>query len=64
MLAIPLPFVASLLLFIAGVVLRCRYPQTSQKPFRFIMLCVLMMMVVVFEMDARYCLASLPTARS
>ncbi|WP_114783866.1 helix-turn-helix domain-containing protein [Vibrio tetraodonis] len=46
MLAIPLPFVASLLLFIAGVVLRCRYPQTSQKPFRFIMLCVLMMMVV------------------
>lgn len=46
MLAIPLPFVASLLLFIAGVVLRCRYPQTSQKPFRFIMLCVLIMMVV------------------
>ncbi len=46
MLAIPLPFVASLLLFITGVVLRCRYPQTSQKPFWFIMLCVLMMMVV------------------
>ena len=46
MLAIPLPFIAALLLFIAGVVLRCRYPQTSQKPFWFIMLCVLMITVV------------------
>ena len=46
MLAIPLPFVAAMLLFIAGVLLRCRYPQTSQKPFWFIMLCVLMITVV------------------
>ncbi|WP_439148028.1 helix-turn-helix domain-containing protein [Vibrio sp.] len=46
MLAIPLPFVAALLLFITAVLLRYRYPQTSQKPFWFIMLCALMITVV------------------
>lgn len=46
MLAIPLPFVASLLLVMAGMLLRCRYPQTSQKPFWFITLCALMIAVV------------------
>ncbi|MEZ8018941.1 helix-turn-helix domain-containing protein [Vibrio splendidus] len=46
MLAIPLPFVAALLLFITAVLLRYRYPQTSQKPFWFIMLCTLMITVV------------------
>ena len=46
MLAIPLPFVAALLLFITAVLLRFRYPQTSQKPFWFIMLCALMITVV------------------
>ncbi|MEG3223478.1 AraC family transcriptional regulator [Vibrio gigantis] len=46
MLAIPLPFVAALLLLMAGVLLRCRYPQTSQKPFWFIILCALMVTVV------------------
>lgn len=46
MLAIPLPFVAALLLFITAVSLRYRYPQTSQKPFWFIMLCALMITVV------------------
>ena len=46
MLAIPLPFVAALLLFITAVLLRYRYPQTSQKPFWFIMLCALMISVV------------------
>jgi len=46
MLAIPLPFVASLLLVMAGVLLRCRYPQTSQRPFWFITLCALMIAVV------------------
>ena len=46
MLAIPLPFVAALLLFITAVLLRYRYLQTSQKPFWFIMLCALMITVV------------------
>ncbi|MGR5390009.1 helix-turn-helix domain-containing protein [Vibrio crassostreae] len=46
MLAIPLPFVAALLLLMTGVLLRCRYPQTSQKPFWFIILCALMVTVV------------------
>ena len=46
MLAIPLPFVAALLLLMTGVQLRCRYPQTSQKPFWFIILCALMVTVV------------------
>ena len=46
MLAIPLPFVAALLLFITAVLLRYRYPQTSQKPFWFIMLCAVMITVV------------------
>ncbi|TFH89693.1 helix-turn-helix domain-containing protein [Vibrio ouci] len=46
MLAIPLPFVAALLLFMTGVLLRYRYPQNSQKPFWFIILCTLMVMVV------------------
>ncbi|MEZ9655912.1 helix-turn-helix domain-containing protein [Vibrio splendidus] len=46
MLAIPLPFVAALLLFITAVLLRYRYSQTSQKPFWFIMLCALMITVV------------------
>lgn len=46
MLAIPLPFVAALLLLMTGVLLRCRYPQTSQKPFWFIVLCALMVTVV------------------
>ncbi len=46
MLAIPLPFVAALLLFITAVLLLYRYPQTSQKPFWFIMLCALMITVV------------------
>lgn len=46
MLAIPLPFVAALLLFITGALLRYRYPQNSQKPFWFIILCALMITVV------------------
>lgn len=46
MLAIPLPFVATLLLFMTGVLLRYRYPQTSQKPFWFIILCALMTAMV------------------
>ncbi|MDH5885540.1 helix-turn-helix domain-containing protein [Vibrio splendidus] len=46
MLAIPLPFVAALLLFITAVLLRYRYQQTSQKPFWFVMLCALMISVV------------------
>ena len=46
MLAIPLPFVAALLLLMTGVLLRCRYPQTSQKPFWFIILGALMVTVV------------------
>lgn len=46
MLAIPLPFVAALLLFMTGVLLRCRFPQTSQKPFWFIIVCALMITVV------------------
>ncbi|CAH7094788.1 AraC family transcriptional regulator [Vibrio chagasii] len=46
MLAIPLPFVAALLLLMTGVLFRCRYPQTSQKPFWFIILCALMVTVV------------------
>lgn len=46
MLAIPLPFVAALLLLMTGVLLRCRYPQTNQKPFWFIILCALMVTVV------------------
>ena len=46
MLAIPLPFVAALLLFITGALLRYRYPQNSQKPFWFIILCALMVTVV------------------
>ncbi len=46
MLAIPLPFVAALLLCVTAVLLRYRYPQTSQKPFWFIMLCALMITVV------------------
>ncbi|MDN3616680.1 helix-turn-helix domain-containing protein [Vibrio gallaecicus] len=46
MLAIPLPFVAALLLFMTGVLLRYRYPQNSQKPFWFITLCALMITVV------------------
>ncbi|WP_394141962.1 helix-turn-helix domain-containing protein [Vibrio chagasii] len=46
MLAIPLPFVAALLLFITGALLRYRYPQNSQKPFGFIVLCALMVTVV------------------
>ncbi|WP_084181829.1 helix-turn-helix domain-containing protein [Vibrio fortis] len=46
MLAIPLPFVTALLLLMTGVLLRCRYPQTSQKPFWFIILCALMVTMV------------------
>ncbi|KJY89392.1 AraC family transcriptional regulator [Vibrio neptunius] len=46
MLAIPLPFIAALLLFITGVLLRCRCPHTGQKPFWFIMLCALMITMV------------------
>ncbi|OEF87966.1 helix-turn-helix domain-containing protein [Vibrio splendidus] len=46
MLAIPLPFIAALLLCVTAVLLRYRYPQTSQKPFWFIMLCALMITVV------------------
>ena len=46
MLAIPLPFVAALLLFITAVLLRYCYPKTSQKPFWFIVLCALMITVV------------------
>lgn len=46
MLAIPLPFVAALLLFMTGVMLRCRYPRTSQKSFWFIILCALMITMV------------------
>lgn len=46
MLAIPLPFVAALLLLLIAVLLRYRYPQASQKPFWFIMLCALMITVV------------------
>ena len=46
MLAIPLPFVAALLLLMTGVLLRCRYPKTSQKPFWFIILCALTVTVV------------------
>ena len=46
MLAIPLPFVAALLLFVVGVLVRCRYPQSSQKPFWFIILCALMVTMV------------------
>ncbi|MEZ8720282.1 helix-turn-helix domain-containing protein [Vibrio pomeroyi] len=46
MLAIPLPFVAALLLFITGALLRYRYPKNSQKPFWFIVLCALMVTVV------------------
>lgn len=46
MLAIPLPFIAALLLFMTAVSLRCRYPQTSKKPFWFITLCALMMIMV------------------
>ncbi len=46
MLAIPLPFVVALLLLMTGVLLRFRYPQTSQKPFWFIVLCALMVTVV------------------
>lgn len=46
MLAIPLPFVAALLLFITGALLRYRYPKNSQKPFWFIILCALMITVV------------------
>ncbi|OMO29467.1 hypothetical protein BH582_18050 [Vibrio sp. 10N.222.47.A9] len=46
MLAIPLPFVAALLLFITAVLLRYSYPQTSQKPFWFVMLCAFMITVV------------------
>lgn len=46
MLAIPLPFVAALLLLMTGIVLRYRYPHTSQKPFWLIILCALMVTVV------------------
>lgn len=46
MLAIPLPFVTALLLFVVGVLVRCRYPQSSQKPFWFIILCALMVTMV------------------
>lgn len=46
MLAIPLPFVAALLLFMTGVLLRYRYPQNSHKPFWFTILCALMITVV------------------
>lgn len=46
MLAIPLPFVATLLLLMTGIVLQYRYPHTSQKPFWFIILCALMVTVV------------------
>ncbi|MBF4349686.1 AraC family transcriptional regulator, partial [Vibrio anguillarum] len=46
MLAIPLPFVAALLLFMTGVLLRYRYPQNSHKPFWFTILCALMIPVV------------------
>ncbi|WP_050645829.1 helix-turn-helix domain-containing protein [Vibrio coralliirubri] len=46
MLAIPLPFVAALLLLLIAVLFRYRYPQASQKPFWFIMLCALMITVV------------------
>lgn len=46
MLAIPLPFFAALLLLMTGGLLRCRYPQTSQKPFWFIIFCALMVTVV------------------
>ena len=44
MLAIPLPFVAALLLLMTGIVLR--YRHTSQKPFWFAILCSLMVTVV------------------
>ena len=44
MLAIPLPFVAALLLLMTGIVLR--YRHTSQKPFWFVILCALMVTVV------------------
>ncbi len=46
MLAIPLPFVAALLLLLIAVLFRYRYSQASQKPFWFIMLCALMITVV------------------
>ena len=46
MLAIPLPFVAALLLLVVGVLVRCRYPQSSQKPFWFIISCALMVTMV------------------
>ncbi len=46
MLAIPLPFIATLLLCITGALLRYRYPQSNQKPFWFIVLCALMVTVV------------------
>ena len=46
MLTIPLSFVAALLLFMTGIVLRYRNPNTSQNPFWFIMLCTLMVMLV------------------
>ncbi|PSV89570.1 MULTISPECIES: helix-turn-helix domain-containing protein [Vibrionaceae] len=46
MLAIPLPFVAALLLLMTGIVLRYRYRHTSQKPFWFVILCALMVTVV------------------
>ncbi|MEF1230633.1 AraC family transcriptional regulator, partial [Vibrio fortis] len=34
------------MLLMTGVLLRCRYPQTSQKPFWFIILCALMVTMV------------------
>ncbi|KJG39772.1 AraC family transcriptional regulator [Photobacterium angustum] len=46
MLAIPLPFVAALLLFMIGILLRYRYLQNSQKPFWFTILCASMITVV------------------
>ncbi|MCG9660450.1 helix-turn-helix domain-containing protein [Vibrio mediterranei] len=46
MLTIPLPFVVALLLLMTGIVLRYRYPLTSQSPFWFIMLCALMVTLV------------------
>lgn len=46
MLAIPLPFIAALLLLMTGVLLRYKYPQTSQKSFWFTILCAFMVTTV------------------